>query len=114
MGSGTPLRQFIFSHDLARLFIWVLREYTQVSPIILSVPPSSEISIKQVAERITKAIGYDAEITWDKSGADGQFKKTASNDKLVKLLPDFEFTPFEEALDTSVKWFMDNYDLARK
>ena len=35
-GSGTPRRQFIYSLDLARLFIWVLRDYREVDPIILS------------------------------------------------------------------------------
>jgi len=36
MGSGKPLRQFIYSVDLAKLIIWVLREYDSVEPIILS------------------------------------------------------------------------------
>lgn len=35
-GSGQGLRQFIFSVDLARLCIWVLREYDEIEPIILS------------------------------------------------------------------------------
>jgi len=35
-GTGAPLRQFIYSLDLARLFIWVLREYPEIDPIILS------------------------------------------------------------------------------
>lgn len=35
-GTGKPLRQFIYSHDLAKLAIWVLREYDSISPIILS------------------------------------------------------------------------------
>lgn len=35
-GSGKPLRQFIYSLDLAKLIIWVLREYNMVEPIILS------------------------------------------------------------------------------
>jgi len=35
-GTGKPLRQFIFSWDLAKLFIWMLREYDDVEPIILS------------------------------------------------------------------------------
>jgi GDP-L-fucose synthase len=35
-GSGKPLRQFIYSYDLAKLFLWVLREYDEVDPIILS------------------------------------------------------------------------------
>lgn len=36
LGSGKPLRQFIYSLDLARLFLWVLRDYNEVEPIILS------------------------------------------------------------------------------
>lgn len=36
MGSGKPLRQFIYSLDLAKLFLWVMREYNEVDPIILS------------------------------------------------------------------------------
>lgn len=36
MGTGKPLRQFIFSHDLAKLFVWTLREYNEIDPIILS------------------------------------------------------------------------------
>ena len=35
-GSGKPLRQFIFSHDLAKLYLWVLRDYDSIEPIILS------------------------------------------------------------------------------
>ena len=35
-GTGSPRRQFIYSLDLARLFIWVLRNYDEVEPIILS------------------------------------------------------------------------------
>lgn len=35
-GTGKPKRQFIYSLDLARLAIWVLRDYQSVEPIILS------------------------------------------------------------------------------
>lgn len=35
-GTGKPLRQFIYSRDLAKLFIWQLREYDDVEPVILS------------------------------------------------------------------------------
>lgn len=35
-GSGKPLRQFIYSRDLARLMIWAVREYDDVEPLILS------------------------------------------------------------------------------
>lgn len=35
-GTGSPRRQFIYSRDLARLMIWVLRNYNEIDPIILS------------------------------------------------------------------------------
>ena len=35
-GTGAPRRQFIYSIDLARLFLWTLREYPEIDPIILS------------------------------------------------------------------------------
>ena len=35
-GTGKPLRQFIYSYDLAKLFIWMLREYDDVEPVIFS------------------------------------------------------------------------------
>ncbi|VDM47673.1 unnamed protein product [Toxocara canis] len=82
-GSGTPLRQFIYSLDLARLFVWVLRN-------------------------------YEGKLMQDKTKADGQFKKTASNAKLRKYLPDFKFTPFDVAVKESVDWFVANYETARK
>jgi GDP-L-fucose synthase len=45
---------------------------------------------------------------------DGQFKKTASNAKLRSLLPDYKFKPIKEGIAEACKWFMDNYDTARK
>lgn len=112
-GTGKPLRQFIYSHDLAKLFIWMLREYNDVEPIILSVGENEEVSIKEIADSIVKYIGFEGECTFDTSKSDGQFRKPASNEKLLGLMGDFEFTPFQTALETSVKWFVDNYDVAR-
>lgn len=58
-GTGKPLRQFIYSRDLAKLFIWQLREYDSVEPVILSVGEDEEVSIKQVADAIVKAVGFE-------------------------------------------------------
>jgi len=112
-GSGKPLRQFIYSFDLAKLFVWQLWEYDEIDPIILSVGEEDEVSIKQVADAIVKAVGFEGDYSFDATKPDGQYKKTASNSKLKRLLPDFKFTPFETALEESVKWFVQNYDSAR-
>ncbi|KAJ9530670.1 hypothetical protein QJQ45_014830 [Haematococcus lacustris] len=113
-GSGKPLRQFIFSKDLARLMIWTVRSYPEVDPIILSVDESAEVTIEQVARSIVAAMDFQGELIMDSSKADGQYKKTASNAKLRKYLPDFAFTPFEEAVKETVQWFVANYEQARK
>jgi len=112
-GTGKPLRQFIYSYDLAKLFIWMLREYDDVEPLIVSVGEDEEVSIKQLADAIVKAIDFKGEYTFDITRADGQFRKPASNKKLLRLMGGFQFTPFEEALNATVKWFLQNYDNAR-
>ncbi|KYR00805.1 GDP-L-fucose synthetase [Tieghemostelium lacteum] len=114
MGSGKPLRQFIYSLDLAKLFVWVLDNYEELNPIILSVGEEDEISIGDVAKLITEAMGFKGKLIFDTSKADGQFKKTASNKKLKSLYPGLTFTPIQEAIKSSSQWFIDNYDVARK
>jgi len=113
-GSGTPLRQFIYSEDLGALMIWVMRNYDSSEPIILSVPESAEVSIKEAAMAVVEGMGYTGPVTFDSTKSDGQYKKTACNDKLMGLYPTFEFTPFREAVAKTCKWFEANYETARK
>ncbi len=113
-GTGKPLRQFIYSLDLARLFIWVMREYEEVDPIVLSVDEKDEVSIGDVAKLVLDAFEFKGEVKYLTEKADGQFKKTASNEKLRKYRPDFKFTPIKEAIEETAKWFRDNYETARK
>lgn len=113
-GTGKPLRQFIYSLDLAKLFLLVLRDYDDISPIILSVDEEDEVSIKGAAEMIVSAMEFKNGVEYDTTRADGQYKKTASNAKLRKLWPEFKFTPFEQAVKDTCNWFVANYDSARK
>nr|CAB3267317.1 GDP-L-fucose synthase [Phallusia mammillata] len=57
-GTGKPLRQFIYSRDLGRLIVWVLREYKETEPIILSVGEEDETSIKEAAEKVAEAMDF--------------------------------------------------------
>jgi GDP-L-fucose synthase len=56
---------------------------------------------------------YAHTMQFDTARADGQLRKPASNAKLLSLVGNFEFTPFEQALDDTVKWLVANYDSAR-
>ena len=113
-GSGSPLRQFIYSKDLARLILWVLENYHETSSLILSGNENQEVSISYVAELIAKCFDYDQYILYDPSKSDGQFKKTADNSKLMDRIGSFEFTPIETGIKESVQWFLENVDTCRK
>jgi len=113
-GSGTPLRQFIYSLDLAELTVWVMRQYHSPDPITLSVDEASEVPIKDVALAVAKAMQFEGEIIFDTDKADGQFKKTACNKKLRGYRPDYQFTSIEEGVQKSVDWFVANYETCRK
>ena len=113
-GSGSPLRQFIYAGDLAALTVWALNDYDDPSALILSVPESEEVSIRDVALAVAKAMDFRGDVVFDTTKADGQHKKTAANDKLRALRPDFAFTTVADGLQRACDWFVANYDAARK
>jgi GDP-L-fucose synthase len=61
-GTGNALRQFIFSKDLAKLFIWALNEYNEIEPIIFSVDETDEITIKEAVNELIKAMNFKGEV----------------------------------------------------
>ena len=111
-GSGKPLREFIFSKDVARLTEWVLENYEENEPIILST--SDEISIKDVVEIIVDIMNFKGKIVWDKDKPEGQFRKPSDNHKIKSYLPEFKFTPLYEGLKETIEYFEKNYTFIRK
>jgi len=111
-GSGSPLRQFIYSNDVAKLCMWALENYEEAEPIIFTT--EEEISIGDVAELIAKAMDFNGNIVYDRTKPDGQFRKLASNEKIKKYLPNFKYTSLEEGIKETIKWFIQNYPNIRK
>jgi GDP-L-fucose synthase len=108
-GDGTPLRQFIYSEDLAKLILWALENWKSDIPFMAVNP--KEYSLKEVAFLIAKILDIDEKrIIFDINKPSGQFKKTASTDAPL----DFKFTPLEEGLEKTINWFISNYETARK
>lgn len=116
-GSGKPLRQFVYAPDLAKLILWCLKNYEMTEPIILCPDERDESSISSIAEMIihivSKKFGCSMRIEYDTSENDGQYKKTASNRKLSKMCPDFQFTPLTIGLEEVVDWYFENYPNVR-
>jgi len=111
-GSGKPLREFIFSRDVAKLTEWILENYEENEPIILST--SDEISIKDVVEIIVDIMNFKGKIVWDKDKPEGQFRKPSDNHKIKSYLPEFKFTPLYEGLKETIEYFEKNYTFIRK
>ena len=111
-GTGAPLRQFIFSYDIAKLIMVVLDNDIKDN-IILSVPEKDEISIGDVGKIIAKCFDYDNRIIFDSTSSDGQYKKTVSNDKIQQYVKDFEFTKIEDGIKQTIDWFLLNEDKRR-
>jgi len=111
-GSGEPLREFIYSKDIAQLSLWALENYDEDEPIIFST--SEEISIGDVAQIIAKHMNFKGNIVFDKSKPDGQFRKPSSNKKLMKYIPKYKFTTIEDGIQETVEWFCENYPNIRK
>jgi len=112
-GTGKPLRQFIYSQDLAWLIMMVLENYNGDN-IILSVDESREVSIECVARTIAHCFDYEHRIVFDSSYSDGQYKKTVTNHRLQELLgPDykFEFTTIESGCKKTVDWFINKMNI---
>ena len=111
-GSGTPLREFIYNKDVAKLTEWVLENYDEDEPIILST--SEEISIKELVGMIVELMNFKGEVKWDTDKPDGQFRKPSDNSKIKNYLPDFKFTPLYDGLKETIEWFEFNYENIRK
>jgi GDP-L-fucose synthase len=111
-GSGSPLREFIFSEDVARLTRILFDNYTEGTPVILS--SGKEISIKEVVNIIASEFNFKGKIIWDLDKPEGQFRKPSDNSVIRSIAPDFKFTPIEEGIHKSIKWFKENYPNVRK
>ena len=111
-GSGKPLREFIFSKDVAKLTEWVLHNYNENEPIILST--SEEISIMDMVGIIVELMNFKGDVVFDSSKPDGQFRKPSDNSKIKHYLPDFKFTPIYEGLKETIEYFENHYNVIRK
>jgi GDP-L-fucose synthase len=103
-GDGTPLRQFVYSDDMAKIILWAIDNWK--SDVPLMAVNEKEYSIKEVAMIIAKRFGIpENKVIFDKTKPNGQFRKPAKSD-----VNWFEFTPIEEGLNKTIDWFIENYN----
>jgi GDP-L-fucose synthase len=107
-GNGSPLREFTYSYDLAKILLFLLENYDDPSPI--NVGNTNEYSVREVCDKISKIFDFNGIINWDESKPTGQYKKPSSNSKLLKLgWKQEDYTNFDDGLNKVCNWFIENY-----
>jgi len=98
-GTGKPLRQFIYSIDLARIIKYLALNYSDTKPIICC--SDTEVSIDALATQIGEVTGFKNQIKFD-NRQDGNMRKTVSNAYLKQVMPDVSFTSLRDGLKNTI------------
>jgi GDP-L-fucose synthase len=82
-GTGTPKREFIYVDDLADAAVFLLKNYSGEKHVNIGV--GSDISIRDLVDRIAEAVGTNCRIRFDTSRPDGPPRKLIDSSLLFKL-----------------------------
>lgn len=107
-GTGNAIREFIYSKDLAEITLWLLNNYTDTSPIIVST--SEQTTVNSVVKLIATKMGFTGDIIFDKSKPEGQHRKPSDITPLKTLMPYYQFTSIDTGLNLTIDWFLNNYE----
>ena len=114
-GTGTPMREFLWSEEMADASVHVLLNvdfkdtYTEGSKDIrnchINVGTGKEVSIREVAEIIMKEIGFKGILLWDSSKPDGTMRKLTDVSKLHSLGWHHK-VEIDEGIERLYKWYL--------
>jgi len=82
-GDGSPLREFLYSDDLATALVLMMQEYNELQ--FLNIGYGTDISIADLAKTIAKTVGYVGQLKFDTSKPNGTPKKLMDNSKITNL-----------------------------
>jgi len=104
-GTGKPRREFLHVDDCASACLFLLEKYD--SPEIINVGCGEDISIHELAELICDVVGFDGELSWDKTKPDGTPRKLLDLSKLRGLgwTPTI---PLRDGIARTCEWFLKN------
>ena len=82
-GTGSPMREFLHSDDLASACVFLMENYSEEQ--FINVGSGKEISIRHLAELVQEVVGYRGKIVWDTSKPDGTPRKLMDKSRLFAL-----------------------------
>jgi GDP-L-fucose synthase len=104
-GSGAPLREFMHADDFAKAVLVCMDKYDDSK--LINVGSGQEVSIKNLADKISKAVGFSGEISWDSSKPDGTMRKVLDSSKIANL----GWKPLislDQGIASTVEWYLQN------
>lgn len=102
-GSGVSRREFLHVNDLANCIVWLIENYAEKQ--FLNIGTGEDISIKELALKMQKIIGYKGKLVFDTTKPDGMPKKLLDVSLLHKAGWKHSID-FDEGLKETYKWFL--------
>jgi GDP-L-fucose synthase len=105
-GDGTPTREFLYVDDCALGLIKMAEVYDGAEPVNLG--NGREISIRELAEKIGAACGFQGRFVWQTDRPNGQPRRALDVSRARQRLGFEATTTLEEGLKTTVAWYLEN------
>jgi GDP-L-fucose synthase len=106
-GSGTPMREFLFVDDMAEAVVYALEN--RLPEYLYNVGSGKDITIKELAETIQKAVGHTGTIVWDADKPDGTPRKLMDVSKMKSIGWEYS-TELQEGIEKTYDWFLNNIE----
>lgn len=104
-GDGSPLREFLYVDDLAQLCVFLMNHYSGNETV--NAGTGQEISIRELAELVAEAVGYQGGIRWDTSKPNGTPRKLLDVSKAQQLGWTYQ-TGLKEGIRLAYQDFLEN------
>lgn len=104
-GDGTPMREFLYSDDLADACLFAMERFDNAE--LINVGSGYNLSIKELAKTVASVVGYGGEINWDTSRPNGTPNRPLDYSKITQ----FGWKPKNSLLSGLIKtyqWFTEN------
>jgi len=109
-GTGAATREFLYVDDAATGVVDAAQRYDGVEPVNLGT--NEEISIKDLAELISRLVGFNGELEWDSTRPDGQPRRRIDASRARELFGFTAQVPLEEGLRRTIAYYEANPDEA--
>ncbi|PNI07346.1 GDP-fucose synthetase [Arthrobacter sp. AFG7.2] len=104
-GSGSPRREFLHVDDMASACLHLLEHYDGSAQV--NVGTGNDVTIKELAELVAKAVGYEGDVAWDATKPDGTPQKLLDVSKLTEAGWKASIGLYE-GIEGTVAWYRNN------